>query len=121
MGWKDVRRTGVALADGQWIDLALERETDPAAVAGQLPANHWYDLVLRRLDDESQREELVRQCTYCHQQGSYHTRKLRDRAERIVMELAGVDQNEAARLLDDSEGDVAAAVARASSAGPRAR
>lgn len=41
--------------------------------------------------------------------------KLRDRAERIVMELAGVEHAEAARLLDESDGDVAAAVARASS------
>jgi streptogramin lyase len=78
IGWKDLRRTGVSLADGQWIDLALERETDPAAVAAQLPANHWFDLVLQRVGDEAQREELVRQCTYCHQQGNSATRKIRE-------------------------------------------
>jgi streptogramin lyase len=81
IGWKDLRRQDVPLADGQWIDLRLQRETDPAAVAAQLPANHWYDLVLRRVDDEVQREELVRQCTYCHQQGNHATRKVRDPEE----------------------------------------
>jgi N-acetylmuramic acid 6-phosphate etherase len=39
--------------------------------------------------------------------------KLRERAERIVMELSGVDQEQAARLLRESEGDAAVAVARA--------
>lgn len=90
IGWKDVRRTGVALADGQWIDLALERETDPAQVAAQLPANVWYGLVLEKLDDPAQREELVRQCTYCHQQGSWATRKVRDTEEwNKVLALMG--------------------------------
>lgn len=37
--------------------------------------------------------------------------KLRDRAERIVMALGGVDREEAARLLHASDGDVAAAIA----------
>jgi streptogramin lyase len=90
IGWRDLRRDGVALADGQWLDLKLERETDPAAVAAQLPANHWYDLVLRRVTDEAEREELVRQCTYCHQQGSEATRKVRDPEEwRKVLALMG--------------------------------
>jgi N-acetylmuramic acid 6-phosphate etherase len=39
--------------------------------------------------------------------------KLRERAARIVMELAGVDQAEAARLLHECEGDASAAIARA--------
>jgi N-acetylmuramic acid 6-phosphate etherase len=39
--------------------------------------------------------------------------KLRERAERIVMELAHVDQVEAARLLSETDGDVAIAIARA--------
>jgi streptogramin lyase len=90
IGWRDLRREGVALADGQWLDLRVERETDPAAVAAQLPANHWYDLVLRRVTDPAQREELVRQCTYCHQQGSQATRKVRDPEEwNKVLALMG--------------------------------
>jgi streptogramin lyase len=54
--------------------LVLERETDPVAVAGQLPANRWYGLVLDLIDDETKREQFVRQCTYCHQQGNWATR-----------------------------------------------
>ena len=61
--------------------LQLEPETDPAALAAQLPANHWFALVLARVGDEVRREELVRQCTYCHQQGSAATRRVRDDAE----------------------------------------
>jgi N-acetylmuramic acid 6-phosphate etherase len=39
--------------------------------------------------------------------------KLRRRAERIVMSLAGVGSADAARLLEECEGDTAAAIARA--------
>ena len=49
------------------VELRLERETDPAAVAAQLPANRWFALALARIDDPEQREELKRQCTYSHQ------------------------------------------------------
>jgi streptogramin lyase len=59
----------------------LERETDPALLAAQLPANHWYDLVLQRIEEPDQREELKRQCTYCHQQGNRGTRLIRDEEE----------------------------------------
>jgi len=79
IGWRDLRREDVE--PGVALDLALEREADPAALAAQLPANHWYDLVLDRLDDPAQREELRRQCTYCHQQGSPLTRIVREEEE----------------------------------------
>jgi streptogramin lyase len=70
--------------------LVLERETDSAALAAQLPANRWYALVLDRMSDPSQREELVRQCTYCHQQGSAATRRVRDPDEwEKVLALMG--------------------------------
>jgi streptogramin lyase len=94
-----VRRTGwrggwqptlppFALGEVRDLTLTLERETDPEKIAEQLPASHWYGLVLDKLDLESQREELVRQCTYCHQQGSRATRQLRDEAEwRKVLAL----------------------------------
>jgi len=79
LGWRDVRRTGVAPAAGVLsLDVALERETDPAALAAQLPANRWLGLLLARFDDPAQREEFVRQCTYCHQQGSAATRLERE-------------------------------------------
>jgi streptogramin lyase len=70
--------------------LQLERETDPAELAAQLPSNRWYALVLARLDNPLQREELLRQCTYCHQQGSAATRKQRSAEEwQKVLALMG--------------------------------
>ncbi len=70
--------------------LQLERETDPAALAEQLPANRWYALALAKLDDPTHREELLRQCTYCHQQGSAATRKQRSEEEwQKVLALMG--------------------------------
>jgi len=90
IGWKDLHRELGPPRDGTVSDLVLERENDPAAVAAQLPANRWYGLVLERLDDPAQREELVRQCTYCHQQGSWATRRQRTAEEwRKVLRLMG--------------------------------
>jgi len=79
IGWKEIDRREVDR--GSYVALVLERETDPVAVAGQLPANRWYGLVLDRIDDETKREQFVRQCTYCHQQGSWATRVLRSDIE----------------------------------------
>ena len=59
----------------------MVRHTDPAKVAAQLPANHWYALVLEKLTDEHEREQFVRQCTYCHQQGNAATRLVRNEQE----------------------------------------
>jgi len=79
IGWRDLRSTDVA--PGAVATLRLERETDPAALAASLPANRWYALVLERIHDENEREQLVRQCTYCHQQGSEATRRVRPEEE----------------------------------------
>lgn len=90
IGWRDAQRDDVMLADGQWLDLVLEPETDPAAVAAQLPANRWFQLALERVEEPEQREELKRQCTYCHQQGSWATRRVREPEEwRKVLALMG--------------------------------
>ncbi len=75
IGWADLERTDVK--PGVELDFELVRHTDPGSVAGQLPANVWYGRLLASIGDESQREELVRQCTYCHQQGNWATRMLR--------------------------------------------
>jgi len=78
IGWRDLH---LALEPGDSpleLDLTLEPETDPAALAAQLPANYWLGLVLERIDDQEQRREFKRQCTYCHQQGNERTRQLRD-------------------------------------------
>ena len=84
IGWRGGWQPSPApFAEGEvrQLTLVLERETDPAEVAAQLPASRWYALVTSQIDDEGQREELVRQCTYCHQQGSRATRKQRDEEE----------------------------------------
>jgi streptogramin lyase len=79
VGWRDLERRLVPPQHSGEIrlELVVERETDPASVASQLPANRWFALVLDQVPDETQREELVRQCTYCHQQGNWATRLLR--------------------------------------------
>jgi streptogramin lyase len=82
IGWKELELRGQALGSGgRSVALRLERESDPAAVAAQLPANHWYQLALARIADPAQREVFVRQCTYCHQQGSAATRRVRPAEE----------------------------------------
>src|SRR5208337_3184403 len=88
IGFRDLGQSDVS-ADAS-LALVLERETDPSAVAAQLPANRWYALVLDRVADPVQREELVRQCTYCHQQGNAATRRVRDPEEwHRVLALMG--------------------------------
>lgn len=88
IGWRDLR---VAEPSAEAVaTLVLERESDPAALAAQLPANHWYALLLAKIPDETQREELVRQCTYCHQQGNEATRRIRTEEEwDKVLQLMG--------------------------------
>lgn len=82
IGWHDVRTREVLASTGTAsLDITMNRHTDPAEVAAQLPANHWYQLVLEQLTDEREREQMVRQCTYCHQQGSAATRVKRDDVE----------------------------------------
>ncbi|MBW2402016.1 MAG: hypothetical protein JRG80_22665, partial [Deltaproteobacteria bacterium] len=88
IGWKDSSFDDVNLVPG--LDLVVERETDPAAVAAQLPANYWYALVLDAIEDRAQREELKQQCTYCHQQGNWATRRVRSDEEwRKLLMLMG--------------------------------
>jgi len=84
IGWRDYRSADLSPPREETeavLDFTLERETDSAALAAQLPSNRWFGLLLDEFDDASQREEFVRQCTYCHQQGSVATRRLRDDEE----------------------------------------
>ncbi|MBT4522990.1 MAG: hypothetical protein HOC23_23560 [Halieaceae bacterium] len=83
IGWQDVRITAMSPAEGDQVELdfTLERHTDAAKVAAQLPANHWYALLLEQIEDSRLNEQMMRQCTYCHQQGSAHTRVKRDAQE----------------------------------------
>ena len=90
IGWRDLHVTAAASDPAATLELVLQREDDPAQVAAQLPANRWYQLVLARIQDPRQREELKRQCTYCHQQGSAATRVVRDEIQwRKLLSLMG--------------------------------
>jgi streptogramin lyase len=80
-----VRRIGfrdlvvpVAAGDARPLALVLEPERDRAELAAQLPANRWLALLLERFESPAEREEFVRQCTYCHQQGNAATRLERE-------------------------------------------
>ena len=82
IGWQDIRsKVAFVDADAGSLNFNMVKLTDPALVAAQLPANHWYALVLEKLDSEYEREQLVRQCTYCHQQGNAATRLVRSPEE----------------------------------------
>jgi streptogramin lyase len=106
IGWKDLISGGhLASEDGATaLDLTMVRHTDPAEVAAQLPANHWYALLLEKFDNEYHREQFVRQCTYCHQQGNAATRIVRDTQEweKVLALMArmggGLDADLAARV-----------------------
>jgi len=74
IGWRDLELDELASGENSLASLVMTRETDPAAVAAQLPSNRWYALLLGSIEQEEQREELVRTCTYCHQQGNWATR-----------------------------------------------
>jgi virginiamycin B lyase len=85
IGWEDARAEGV-VARGAPLDLRAARHTQPAAVAAQLPAHHWWALVMDGLAPADQ-HLLKRECTYCHQQGAPWTRRVRS-AEDWVKILA---------------------------------
>jgi streptogramin lyase len=90
IGWRDLHTSAAASDLPARLELVIQREKDPAQLAAQLPANRWYQRVLERIEDPRQREELKRQCTYCHQQGSAATRVMRDEAEwRKLLALMG--------------------------------
>jgi streptogramin lyase len=74
-GYEDLVRSDVA-SDSQSSDmhLVMTAVNDPNELAWQLPANRWIPLVLEKLSSDARREEFVRQCAYCHQQGSWATR-----------------------------------------------
>jgi streptogramin lyase len=91
LGWRDASRHGHVPGDAP-LDLVLVRETDPFALAFALPANRWYARVLERIPDDSQRWQLTRECTFCHQQGSPITRRPRTRAEweEVIARMGGM-------------------------------
>lgn len=74
-GYDDLVRNRIAITSrSQEMRLTMSTEDDPNELAWQLPANRWTPLVLERLSSDTRREEFLRQCAYCHQQGSWATR-----------------------------------------------
>ena len=90
IGWRDLRLAGVG-ADPMPLELALERETDPAALAAQLPANRWFGLLLARMPDPAQREELVRQCTALYDKFVGFVTDLEDIGKRLKAAQSSYD------------------------------
>jgi len=84
IGWQDGEASDVVA--GAPVALVLRRLRDPAAVAAQLPAHHWWSLVVERFEDDEARHRLKRECTFCHQQGSEITRRPRpaDEWQKVI-------------------------------------
>jgi streptogramin lyase len=75
IGYEDLFRRGTDLTHYvEKLDLELSVEEDPRALAWQLPSSRWMPLLLSKLSSDEHREEFIRQCTFCHQQGSWATR-----------------------------------------------
>ncbi|HSQ01593.1 MAG TPA: carboxypeptidase regulatory-like domain-containing protein [Candidatus Dormibacteraeota bacterium] len=72
-GYRDLLQPAIALPRPA-LSLELDAESDPHVRAWQLPASRWLPLLLARLPSDAQREEFLRQCAFCHQQGSWATR-----------------------------------------------
>lgn len=79
-GYRDLEMRRTALPAPSLL-LAVDAEPDPRARAWSLPASRWLPLLLARLPGDAQREEFLRQCAFCHQQGSWATRVPRPRED----------------------------------------
>jgi streptogramin lyase len=93
LGFRDVRESRAV--GQQPLAFRLAAETDAAAAAAALPSNRWLALLLEKMDSEQHREEFVRQCTYCHQQGSAATRIPREdwQWEKVLTLMARLGGN----------------------------
>jgi streptogramin lyase len=95
-GYKDLEEQGLALKDGvRAAELTLSVETNPDELAWQLPSSRWMPLLLAQLSSDKHREEFMRQCTFCHQQGSWATRVARSNEDwekifKLMARMGGV-------------------------------
>jgi len=108
IGYQDLIQSGAQLgAAATALDLRVDAETDPQALAWQLPASRWLPLLLARLSSDAHREEFVRQCAFCHQQGNWATRVPRSRADwdkifTLMGRMGGVISNRLRAELPDA-------------------
>jgi virginiamycin B lyase len=95
-GFKDFTESDRTLQDGTMrLDLRVDAETDANELAWQLPASRWLPLLLAKLSSDDKREEFMRQCTFCHQQGSWATRVQRSREDwekifKLMARMGGI-------------------------------
>jgi len=96
IGYKDLTQQNLHLGDGTvLLNLTQEVETDPNELAWQLPSSRWMPLLLSKLSSDEKREEFTRQCTFCHQQGSWATRVQRSREDwekifKLMARMGGI-------------------------------
>ncbi len=95
IGYQDFLQRDVRLTGSTQLALTVERETDPRALAWQLPASRWLPLLLARLSSDAHREEFIRQCGFCHQQGNWATRVPRSREDwekifKLMARMGGI-------------------------------
>jgi len=62
------------------LALRLDLDATADARADSRAANHWLALLLDRLPSDTQRRELLQQCTSCHQLGNPATRRARSQS-----------------------------------------
>jgi len=92
-GFKDLSESNLNLTDQRTpLSLKMIDETAPKQLAWQLSANRWMPMILERLSSDAHRDEFIRQCVYCHQQGSWATRKQRSNEDwqNLLDEMAGM-------------------------------
>jgi virginiamycin B lyase len=96
VGYKDLIEQSRPLGDGTTrLDFRVQAETDPNELAWQLPSSRWMPLLLSKLSSDEKREEFTRQCTFCHQQGSWATRVQRSREDwekifKLMARMGGI-------------------------------
>jgi streptogramin lyase len=103
IGWKDINLEQSWPDDNQ-LSVTMARETDPQLLAEQLPANRWFKLLYDKIEDPVLREDFVRNCMFCHQQGSAYTRIVRgeqnwNKILNLMARLGGIIRPELREIL----------------------
>jgi streptogramin lyase len=80
---------------GHRVDFRMEVERDRYDRLSALPSNRWFAVLLEEIPDAEMREEFDRQCTFCHQQGSWATRVQRTPEEwekvfKLMARMGGI-------------------------------